>query len=723
MASPFSRLAPFLREFIYAEAWDDLRPIQDEAIAAILDGDDDLLIAAGTASGKTEAAFLPILSRIHAEPLAPDGNNRGSVRALYVGPLKALINDQFERLELLCDQGGIPVHRWHGDVAASRKFDLIETPGGILQITPESIESLFVNRSASLPALFGGLRFIVVDEVHSFLESDRGAQLRCQLERLSEYAPSRPRRVGLSATVGDFEMAKRWLNPTQPDRVRLINPPGATASIKFSHLHFVADEAPPELIDDLYTLTRDRKTLIFCNSRAEVELVTAELNALCRRDKREERYLPHHGSISKEVREAAEERMQDKHRAASAVCTSTLELGIDIGRLDLVAQVNSAHSVMSFVQRLGRSGRRPFGFAQGRPGAPRVMQIYTVVPQPESNTSLYEHIPFNFLKALAVSELFAEGWIEPPAERARPYNVLYQQLLSRLVERHGSSPRDLVRFFMKSGIFPGVSADDYAALLKHLAKIDHVQQMPDGNLILGLAGEKVVRSRDFYAVFESAEELEVRHGERLLGRISNSPGLEPGMCLRLAGEMWEVKEIVLARKEVLVVPAKEARQVMFEGSGAPELHPRLARKAREILLGEAAPGYLSPPGQEALAEARRVCKEMGLGERQIFDSGIVLPWTGTRAAQTLKAMLEYAGLEVEFPFFPWIMQVNGNLRSALRQLEKSPPAAADLAASLSLAEIRTRKFDEFLPEPLLRARAAEEWLDVNGALMAIATLR
>jgi ATP-dependent Lhr-like helicase len=251
--------------------------------------------------------------------------------------------------------------------------------------------------------------------------------------------------------------------------------------------------------------------------------------------------------------------------------------------------------------------------------------------------------------------------------------VLYQQLLSRLVERHGSSPRDLVGFFMKSGVFPGVSADDYAILLKHLAKIEHIQQLPDGNLILGLDGEKVVRSRDFYAVFESAEELEVRYGERVLGRISAAPGLEPGMCLRLAGEMWEIKEIVSARKEVFVTPATEARQVLFEGSGAPELHSRVAQKAREILLGESVPGYLSSPGQAALAEARRLGKEMNLGEQQVFESGIILPWTGTRPAQTLKAMLEHAGLEVVFPFCPWIMQVNGGLRSALRQLQDSPP--------------------------------------------------
>ncbi|MBI3244516.1 MAG: DEAD/DEAH box helicase [Chloroflexi bacterium] len=701
---PFSRLAPFLREFVYAEAWDDLRPIQIEAIEAIFDGNGDVLIAAGTASGKTEAAFLPILSLLHAEPF-------GSVRALYVGPLKALINDQFERLELLCQQGGIPVHRWHGDVAASRKSDLLETPGGVLQITPESIESLFVNKSGKLAALFGGLRFIVVDEVHSFLESDRGAQLRCQLERLSEYAQSRPRRVGLSATVGDFEAAKRWLNPIQPDQVQLINPPGVAASIKFSHLHFAADEIPPELVADLYTLTRDRKTLIFCNSRAEVETITADLNALCRRDKREERYLPHHGSISKEVREEAEARMQDKHHLASVVCTSTLELGIDIGRLDLVAQVNSTHSVMSFVQRLGRSGRRP--------GAQRIMQVYTVEPSARSS---YDRIPFNLLKALAVSELFAEGWIEPPTASARPYNVLYQQLLSRLVERHGSSPRDLVGFFMKSSVFPGVSADDYATLLKHLAKIDHLQQLSDGNLILGLSGERVARSRDFYAVFESAEELEVRHGERVLGRISNSPGLKPGLCLRLAGEMWEVTEVAPARKEVLVTPAASAQPARFAPSGGPELHPRLARKAREILLGESVPGYLSPPGQVALAEARQFSKALKLDERQVLGDGVVFLWTGTRAAQTLRAMLENVGLEVDFISFPWMMKVNGDLRAALRRLGESPPTAAELAAGLPLAEIQTRKFDEFLPESLLRVHAAEAWLDMTEAQSVLAQL-
>jgi len=242
----FERLAPFLREFIYAEAWEGLRPVQVESIQAIFDGHDDLLIVAGTASGKTEAIFLPILSLIQSDPV-------GSVRVLYVGPLRALINDQFQRLELLCEKGGIPVHRWHGDVDGGHKSDLIENPGGVLQITPESIESLLINKTEKLRRLFGGLRFIVVDELHAFLESDRGVQLRRQLERLSAYsALGRPRRIGLSATVGDFSVAKNWLNPIAPERVQLINPPGVTTSTRFSHLHFphTTADLPRHQIDD-----------------------------------------------------------------------------------------------------------------------------------------------------------------------------------------------------------------------------------------------------------------------------------------------------------------------------------------------------------------------------------------------------------------------------------------------------------------------------------------
>jgi len=568
----FERLAPFVQEFVYRQGWKELRSLQAEAIDAIFDTDNDVLITTGTASGKTEAAFLPILSLIATEPI-------GSIKALYIGPLKALINDQFRRLELLCEAGDIPIHRWHGDVGSSQKSDLIEHPGGVLQITPESIESLFINKTNHLHRLFGGLQFIVVDEVHSFMESDRGVQLRSQLQRIDKYSKSsRPRRIGLSATVGDQEAARQWLNPQSPSKVQIINPEVTIPPTRLSHLHFslTKEEVPSELVDDLYALTKDKRALVFCNSRKNVEVLTAQLNRRSSRERIPEHYLPHHGSISKEIREDAEVRMRGDDYPTSVICTNTLELGIDIGQLDMAVQVDSTHTVMSFVQRLGRTGRRQ--------DSSRIMQIYTSDLQPEPGDEFYERLPFSLIKALAIVDLFLEGWLEPPVNRTVPYNVLYHQLLSRLVETHGSNPKDLVGHFLSSNVFPGVTSEDYFDLLKHLGSTDQIEQMETGELILGLAGEKIVRSKDFYAVFTTPPEMDVFYKERILGRISPRPDLQPGTCLLLVGRLWEVKDIFPDKQQVMVEPAKEAHDVMFLGSGIPEMHPKIAQRVREALL-------------------------------------------------------------------------------------------------------------------------------------------
>lgn len=712
-ATAFAHLAPFLREFIYRSGWDDLRPIQVAAIEAILMSDLDILITAGTASGKTEAAFLPILSAIHADAV-------GSVRALYVGPLKALINDQFQRLELVCQQGNIPVFRWHGDVPQSHKSALLAHPGGILQITPESLESLLINKPEKLRRLFARLQFVVIDEVHSFIESDRGVHLRSLLERISAYATTgRPRRVGLSATLGDHAQAQRWLNPHTPERVHVIDPPGITIATRLSHLHFEqsAGDVPPQLIDDLYPLTRNRKSLIFCNSRSTVEVVTAELNRLCHQDGLDERYRPHHGSISKELREDAEEQMRDVGGPASVVCTNTLELGIDIGQLDLVVQINSTHSVSSFVQRLGRSGRRP--------GAPRMMQLYTTELPPEPQAAFFERLPFGLLKAIAITNLFLEGWVEPAMERSKPFNVVYHQLLSRLTEKHGSAPRDLVGFFLRSGVFPGVSADNYATLLRHLAALGHIEQLPSGELILGLAGERIVRSREFYAVFQTPPEWNVLYNERTLGRISPSPELAPGECLLLVGRRWEVKDVLPNQQVVLVTPAKDARKSLFMGTDIPAMHPYIAQRVRALFIDDTTPSYLSQAGQTALQEARQLGQELRLHERVLFTTDthwVILPWTGTRAAYTLRVALQHAGIKIEpsMFLFPWVLLIErkvdqDRLRMAVEQLTQTPPTVQELINSINPVLLRSHKYDEFLPETLLQAQAIEERLDWSTA--------
>jgi len=711
--SAFARLAPFLREFVYKEAWAGLRPVQVEAINTIFDEDCDVLIAAGTASGKTEAAFLPILSQIQSE-------SRGSVRALYVGPLKALINDQFRRLERVCEQGDIPVYKWHGDVSASDKAELLKRPGGVLQITPESIESLFINKTESLRRLFGGLRFIVIDEVHAFLESDRGVQLRTQLERLNPYCKlGRPRRVGLSATVGDFEVAKRWLNVGQPASVRLINPAGVTVPIRYNHLHFsdITEELPAELINDLYRLTKARKAIVFCNTRGDVEITTSKLNRLCQREGLAEKYLPHHGSISNEIREEAEARMKEDGRPSVVVSTNTLELGIDIGQLDLVVQINSALSVNSFIQRLGRSGRRE--------GEPRIMQLYTTQQKPKPDAPFYERLPFNLLKGLAVAELFLEGWAEPPQERTRPYNVLYHQMVSRVTETHGSQPRELIAFFLKSKIFPSVTPDEYAGLLTELATLDHLEQMPDGILILGLDGEKVVRSRDFYAVFKTPPEWSVTDGHRTLGRIAPSMDLQVGVCILLASKVWEVVQILPEEQQVIVKRAHQSQKVMFAGNDGPELHSRVAEKVRSILSDDKAFKYLSPAGETAVEASRLLSSELGLRNRRVLDTGdqwVIFPWAGTRAVWTLSLLLKYVGLKVSVPpgLFPWILLVEKegqliSIESVLKKLLEGEINALDLLETVSTETLRTHKYDEFIPEELLRKRAVEERLDWEEA--------
>jgi ATP-dependent Lhr-like helicase len=714
-SSAFDRLAPFVREFVYRQGWDELRPLQVQAIEALLDGQDDVLITTGTASGKTEAAFLPILSLIA-------GHAQGSVRVLYVGPLKALINDQFRRLELLCEQGNIPIHRWHGDVSSEHKTELVDHPSGVLQITPESIESLLINKTKSLPRLFSGLRFIVVDEVHSFLESDRGLQLQSQLERLSAYARQRPRRVGLSATVGDVESAKRWLNPEAPQHVRLIDPPVEMPPVLLSHMHFsmANAELPAELLDDLFALTKNRRSLIFCNSRRTVELVTNELNRRCRRERIEERYLPHHGSVSKEIREDAEAKMRDEERPHSVVCTTTLELGIDIGQLELAVQIDSTHSVMSFVQRLGRTGRTR--------GAPRVMQVYTSELSPTEDAPFYERLPFSMVKALAVVDLFLEGWVEPPSEHRLPYHVLYHQMLSRLIETNGSMPEDLVGFLHSVGVFREVPAEDYDLLLRSLASIDHVEQLDSGELILGLAGEKVARSRDFYAVFETLPEWDVLAGQNNIGRVNPSPDLYPGVCLLLSGRLWQVTDLLPDQKQVLVKPTSEAHDVLFEGSGVPDMHPRIAERARQIFERDDLPSYLSRPGQERLTEARRLYREVGLGRTRVLEgdeSWLIFPWTGTRIARTLQFFIRHSGLDAQYPgmTFPWLLEVKKDaevktwdaLTAHLSAAMSRVPSPEALTSGMPAAMLQMHKFDGYVPIELLRKRAALDWLDWPGA--------
>lgn len=703
------RLAPFIREFMYREGWEGLRPVQVAAIDQICAGEGDILISAATASGKTEAAFLPILSEIADDPV-------GSVRVLYVGPLKALINDQFARLEALCRIGEIPVYRWHGDVGRGDKESLIKCPGGVLQITPESIESLFINRGGYLPKLFGGLRYIVIDEVHSFVGTDRGVQLRNQLERLSGIARfGRPRRIGLSATLADDAGPRSWLAPRAPSDVTVLHYPATGGGARLSHLHFHEDTEglAPQLYDDLFDLSRNRRTLIFCAARRHVELVTVELNRRCRLNGLDDRYAPHHGSIAKEIREAAEERMRGDSRPYSIVCTSTMEMGIDIGRLDLVVQINGGSSVNSFVQRLGRSGRRD---------QPRTMQIYTTSREPDPKDEFYERLPFNLLLSVAVVQLFQSSWLEPSKDPARPFSVLYHQILSMLAHSNGMHPRELIGVILRSGSFPHVEPEEHELLLRHLAEYSQIEQLATGELIVGLAGERVLRSRDFYAVFESPPEWEVFHGGTAIGRITPTALLAPGLQFLLGGRPWAVESLHPENKAIMVVPAPSSRIALFEGEG-PEIHRRVVEVVREVLIGHQIPTHLDDHGTVVLQAARDLAKSLQFDRRQLFETPryhVILPWTGSRAVWTFMELLRAHQLKAAAGYFPWVVTVEKNidapeLRRELYRILNSDVSPETLISAIPLDLLTTHKFDEHLPEELVRRRAVDELVDWEGA--------
>ena len=372
-ADVFESYSPFIREFIYSRGWDKLHEVQITAADIIFNTDDNLLIPSSTASGKTEAAFFPILSQMYDDmPL--------SVGVLYIAPLKSLINDQFKRIDELTDMTGIPVYHWHGDVAQSHKTKMLKEPRGVLQITPESLESMLMNRSNDIIRIFGDLRFVVIDEIHTLTGTDRGNQIICQLARIARLIGHTPRRIGLSATIGDTQTAADWLGAGSGRNTFVPALPKQKIKWRLGMEHFYIQNDDLNQSSDIYTndakddfeepvtaeidpgyeyvydCAKNKKSLVFSNSREETEYITATLRQIAANRGEPDVFLIHHGNLSASIREEAEMKMKDDEIFAVTCATVTMELGIDIGKLERVIQLSSPNSVSSFLQRLGRSG-------------------------------------------------------------------------------------------------------------------------------------------------------------------------------------------------------------------------------------------------------------------------------------------------------------------------------------------------------------------------------
>lgn len=779
--SAFDRYAPFVQDFIYNHNWENLRSIQVAAADAIFNTDENVLLTASTASGKTEAAFFPILTELWENPPA-------SVGAIYIGPLKALINDQFYRLGDLCEEADIPVWHWHGDVSASHKAKMLKHPSGILQITPESLEALLMHKHAAVPRLFCDLRYVVIDEVHSLLRGDRGGQTLCLIERLGRMAGVNPRRIGLSATIGDpertgaflasgtgrgciiprFEEPRRvWRlsmehfyitgpqateralqdhGPQQADVLKvervaggedrgganddgsrmapraLPNPDGVTVlDADDNALLAPTDTAPNDAdpgIGYIFERTRGRKCLVFVNSREEAEAVCSMLRSYCEARHEPDRFLIHHGNLSASYRETAEDIMRDDEQLQTTVTTATLELGIDIGRLERAFQIDAPFTVSSFLQRMGRTGRRD---------DPPEMHFVMREEQPEPRSMMPETVPWKLIQGIALVQLYREEkWVEPPALDRLPYSLLYHQVMATLASCGELSPAELAQRVLTLSYFHRVSADDLRVLLHHLIDTDQVEVTEGGGLIVGISGERITNSFKFYAVFQENEEFTVRCESSELGTIVNPP--PAGERIAIAGHCWLVEEVDWKRHLVFCTQVK-GRVPAYFGDCAGDINTHVLERMKRALEEHDAYPYLLGNARARLAQARHVAANAGVAGRDSRplinlggDTWALFPWLGSYAFLALERLLKikcadelgFKGLDPSRPYF---MQFRMKADEETFYQVVAAEAEADFAPIdlVYPGEVPYfDKYDEMLPAELVRKGFAEGVLDIEG---------
>lgn len=740
----FNRYAPFIQDYIYRSGWQALRGVQNAAGEAIFGTDQNVLLTASTASGKTEAAFFPILTLLDEDPPS-------SVAVLYIAPLKALINDQFGRLNEICDDAGIPVYRWHGDVPQSQKRKLLKKPEGILQITPESLESLMINKHMEIPSLFGDLRFIVIDEIHSLLRGDRGLQTFCLIERLCKLAGCHPRRIGLSATIGEPEEAGKFLAAGSGkgtiiprfDGGREVwhlsmehfynTDPQADAEIKTASGSPVTEkptDTAPAAADPglayIFEHTRGRKCLIFTNSREECESVCQSLRQYCEAKHEPERFLIHHGNLSASYRESAEEEMKDDDSLMSVCATATLELGIDIGRLERAFQIDAPFTVSGFLQRMGRTGRR---------GNPSEMWFVMREDHPEPRAMLPDNIPWYLIQGIALVQLYLEErFVEPPRTERLPYSLLYHQTLSTLASMGEMTAGELASRVLPLSAFHRVSQEDYKILLRHLLEIDHIERTETGGLIVGLAGERVVNNYKFYAVFQENIEYSVRSGSEELGTIVKPP--PAGDKIAIAGRVWIVDEVDHKKRVVYCTLVKGHIPAYF-GDVAGDIHTYILERMYGVLNESKNYPYLMNHAVARLRDARAVFRKSGMasgGEtdmanpfgRPLIHLGgnmwALFPWLGSYAFLALERFLKIRcgkrlGLRGLNPSRPYYMQftMQASEEEFYRVTAEEAQVDFDPLELVYPKEVPVfEKYDEYVPDELIRKGFAYGVLDVKG---------
>jgi ATP-dependent Lhr-like helicase len=651
MASPsleeiLDQLHPGLQRWIrYESRWRDFSPIQRAAIPAILAGG-DCVVEAPTAGGKTEAVLFPTLTRA-AEAHSPP------VRVLYWAPLRALLNNLQRRGEDYAALCGMRAFKWHGDVGQAEKLEALQDPPHLLMTTPESLEAILL-RKPGWKELFGNVRAVILDEAHNFAAGERGGHLLCLLERLEQASAQPPQRIALSATLGNPEAMLGWLAGTKRlrgERVVVATPPREDRDfqIRFFNDAGETDETPAEerssyrrfmvlrgvLRPDFKGATT--RSLVFVRSRKAAEALAeafARANARLP-SSRHLRARTHHSAVSKYFREEAERLIQDTSEDGlqAVVSTSTLELGIDIGELDRVVQMDALTSSSSFLQRVGRTGRRP--------GKPQFFR------------GLVCDLDDLVLTAAVVS-LGLAGRSEALLLPRRAFDLLAHQLLCLALQSFGIGPDHAWEILRGAHCFSGISRQEVGLLVAHMVAEDYLRQA-DGLLVVGEKAEREYLHsnwRRLFAVFDSAPLYEVLHGRQQIGTLDASfvEALEPPFFFVLGGKLWRADETDPEARIVHASPSREGTAPAWQSFGGPGVPYETAQEAGRLLHTARAPVFLDEEGGRAFETLQAMSASDGWSPRSIAvrvsagGSASVVTFAGDQINRTLARFLVLQGV-------------------------------------------------------------------------------
>lgn len=697
----FDLLDKRVRRWIWRQGWTSLKDIQENAIPVVLSRNSDVIISASTAGGKTEAAFLPILTSI-LQSCRSIG-----YQVLYVSPLKALINDQYRRLINMTAEMDIDVVPWHGDIDAAKKNRSLKAPNGIMIITPESLESFLVNRERFVMDAFSSLQYIVIDELHSFIGTERGKQLQSLLSRIEQITHRTIPRIAMSATFSDYDAVKHFLR-NDGSMSCAIPPQGeSNHEIKILLKEYVklkdADVTIP-ISQDIYNNLRGSNNLVFTNSRGEAEEYAVQLSDMCEKNNVPNEFRVHHGSLSRIERESVEQELQKGEHPVTAFCTSTLELGVDIGKVKSIAQIGAATSISGLRQRLGRSGRR---------NEPSILRVFSI--ERTDDRLLYD-LRTSLIQNIAVIELMREHRYETPSINRYHFSTLIQQILAVIAQFGGFYPKDGWALLCKNGAFKNVTPQLFLELLKSLGEKDVISQLNTGQIVVGKLGERILKAPDFYVVFASPIDLTVinKANSKRIGMIQFKP--QVGTVILLSGKRWIVESWDEVTFNVYVSQIKSGGRARF-GGDAIEIDRIIAEKMREVYQTDIIYPYLDERtgAKDHLMQSRLFFQHNNLSNSSFLQYGnenYFFNWVGKKANRTLALLAQYClNKQCNYEGF-FVSNLTAEDVEFIKKANK--PSVVELASMQPRKDKISQKYDYLLSDRLLDIEYANTYLDIDS---------